>query len=467
MSAATDSFPSCRTAGGARVRALSVLRAAVVGGLLFVVAGAALAQTPPQNGAAAAVAGPATSPAAPNQAGVVVLVEGDARLAQGGAKPRAAKVGDVVSEGDLLITGRDGELHMTMQDTGFIALRPNTRFKVVSYKAEGGDDDGGIFRLVAGGFRSITGWIGKFNARGYQVRTPTATIGVRGTDHEPRYIPEGSTEGEAGTYDRVYAGQTYIETPAGEASVAPNQAGFASVRPRQRPQLLAAVPAFFRPGPHEAEIEKKHAEIQQQIDQRRQERRKAIAEKRVALAAAREQADAARQQNKAAAEQRKQAAQEEQRETREKREALQQDAKAATERSDGLREKRKALQEDVKSGRVTGAELRQRRKALQEEAEAVAQAQADVERRRRALQDATDARIDERFKATQERQQALHEQQLDVRGKRKALEAERDSTGAEIKTLQQQENRRYRDELKADRQRDNPAAPADGRQTTD
>ena len=94
-----------------------------------------------------------TSIATPNQAGVIILVEGDAHISHEQSKLRPVKVGDVISEGDRIVTGKDGELHMTMRDTGFIALRQNTRFRVISYQADGGNEDNGIFRLVTDGFR--------------------------------------------------------------------------------------------------------------------------------------------------------------------------------------------------------------------------------------------------------------------------------------------------------------------------
>jgi hypothetical protein len=387
----------------------------------------------------------------PNQAGTIVLVEGEARIVPAGAAARPAKVGDVVHEGDTLITRKDGEVHLTMQDTGFIALRPNTRFGIVSYKADGDEGDKGIFRLLAGGFRSVTGWIGKFNARGYQVHTPTATIGIRGTDHEPRYIPEGSAEGEPGTYDRVFVGQSYIETPAGQAAISPNQAGFVSVSPRDRPRLLAGVPVFFRPSPHEAEIAAKHAEIQRMIDQRREERRKVIKEKQAELGAARAQATALREQNKEAMDQQKSATQEQIRAMQAKREKLKADTTAANEAQKAIQAKRKALQEDVAAGRVSREELQKRQKALREESEAVQRALQDVRERQKALNDESDAQADARSKAVQQRLKAMDDKRHNVTEKRHTLETESESMRKEMKGLQTQENKRFREELKADR----------------
>lgn len=221
--------------------------------------------------------------AAPNLAGMVELVEGDVKVYDKAKKPRHVVVGDSILEGEGIVTGRDGELHIDMEDGGLIAVRPNTRMSIVAYRAEGDDQDKGIFSLLQGTFRSVTGWIGKFNPRSYQVRTPTATIGVRGTDHEPLVIPEGSREGEPGSYDKVNAGGTFIQTRHGSIDVKPDQAGFAPLRGRPLPRLLPQVPAFFKATRHEAAIAARHEAVRKVIDQRRDERRKAIQEKKSQL----------------------------------------------------------------------------------------------------------------------------------------------------------------------------------------
>ncbi len=247
-----------------------------------------------------------------SSAGKIDLIAGDVRILQIGMQPRGAAVGETVHEGDTLVTGRNGELHVTMQDTGFIALRPNTRIKIVSLKADGGSDDNAVFSLLVGSMRSITGWIGRYNSKAYQVRTPTATVGIRGTDHETRYIPPGSADGEPGTYDKVFSGETSIQTVAGFADVTPEHAGYGSNDAVQIPQVLPRIPAFFRPGPHEDLINTKHAEIQKMIEQRREERRKIVAEKLAALIASREVLTAQNAKNKADAGRRKSEAQEQQ-----------------------------------------------------------------------------------------------------------------------------------------------------------
>lgn len=260
-------------------------------------------------------------------AGKVELVEGDARIVALGQKPRPAKVGDLVNQGDTLITGKDGEIHLAMQDAGFIALRPGTQFSVISYHADADDKDNGIFGLLSGGFRSVTGWIGKFNRPSYQVRTPTATIGIRGTDHEPRYIPEGSSEGPAGTYDKVYAGESYIKTAQGEAAINPDQAGFVASA-EEEPRRLDQVPGFFRPGRHETYIARKHEEIQAIIVERREARRKFMAERREELAARRAEKNEEQIRNDDALDQRLKESGERHRELQEERKAAREERKA-------------------------------------------------------------------------------------------------------------------------------------------
>ncbi|HLX23145.1 MAG TPA: hypothetical protein VKR38_07355 [Usitatibacter sp.] len=392
----------------------------------------------------------ASAPATPNVAGTVVLADGQAQVSSGGKAARGLKAGDTVNEGDR-ISSTNGEVHVKMQDAGFIVVRPNTQVEIVSYKADGGDDDKGVFRLISGGLRSISGWIGKFNRKDYVVKTATATIGIRGTDHETRYIPEGSPEGEAGTYDRVYAGETVIETPEGQTTVSPNQAGFQSANRKGRPRLLKDIPGFFRPGPHEADINAKHAAIQQEIDQRREERRKVIREKAAALKEARAKTVSLAQDTRAAAKQAQQQAADQRKELKAKHDALRAEITQAEQLRQEIVAKRKELQDKLKTGDITQPEVRTRRQELKQKNELLAKSWESIKQHRKELLDAGDAQLDEQYDAALARAKALHDQQLETREKRDDLQQERESAVKEIGTMQKEENQRYRQELKADK----------------
>ena len=220
------------------------------------------------------------APAAATLAGKVDAADGTVRILDRERKPRTPKSGDPVYEGESIVTGPDGELQVQMEDGGLIAVRPSTKMRIAQFRAEGDDEDRLTFGLLEGSFRSVTGWIAKLRGNRYQVRTPTATIGVRGTDHEPMHVLEGSSLGEPGTYEKVNQGGTYLQTKQGRVEVAPGKAAFAGFKPGERPRLLERVPALFRAGRHDERMTKRYHEIQQRLPQQREERRKGIEERR-------------------------------------------------------------------------------------------------------------------------------------------------------------------------------------------
>ena len=235
--------------------------------------GLALAQP-----AKAAPAAP-TAPATRNEAGKIELVNGAVVITGADRTRRTPKQGDLLYEGDAVATGADGELQAEMMDSGVIAIRPNTEMSITKYQAEGTSTDTSIFGLVKGSFRSITGWIGKNNPTRYRINTPTATVGVRGTDHEPLVIPAGSTTGEPGTYDKVAAGRSFIEGKTGRVDVTPGRTGFFSHTARERPRVLAANPTFYRPTRNEARLEGRHERLRPVLEQRRTERQTFVRER--------------------------------------------------------------------------------------------------------------------------------------------------------------------------------------------
>lgn len=188
-------------------------------------------------------------------AGEIRFVQGSVNIQLANGKTTQAQRGSKIAEGDIIITGSTGYAQLTMSDDTVIAVRPDTQLKVETYRYSGKEDgnEKSVFGLLRGGFRTITGWIGRKNKDAYLVRTPTATIGIRGTDHESLYIPvpgPGQTSiGEPGTYDRVNTGQTVIQTSGGRIELNANQIGFAAARPDTVPVRLAHVPLFMRSTP--------------------------------------------------------------------------------------------------------------------------------------------------------------------------------------------------------------------------
>jgi hypothetical protein len=198
-------------------------------------------------------------------AGKIDLIEGNVSVTNAAGQLRIPGSGERIEAGDTISTGRDGEIQVHMDDNGLIAVRANTYLKIESYKAEGGADDNAVFRLLKGSFRSVTGWIGKINPQRYAVRTSTATIGVRGTDHETLVIEEGA---DAGTYDKVTTGETELATRLGKVSVLPGHAAYTPKAGLQAPMVLAAIPPVFVVGKHEDRVEASKKLLEETRDDR-------------------------------------------------------------------------------------------------------------------------------------------------------------------------------------------------------
>ena len=189
------------------------------------------------------------------EAGRFQFVHGEVSITHPNGSQSAAHKGDLVDEGDTIATGALAQAQLVMKDEGLIALRPDSRLKIDVYRFSGKADgsEQGVFGLLKGGFRSITGWIGRANKENYKIRTATATIGIRGTDHESLYIapplPGETPMGPAGTYDKVNTGQTYLETSAGRVELSVNQVGFVPASGNTPPVRLQSMPSFLKATP--------------------------------------------------------------------------------------------------------------------------------------------------------------------------------------------------------------------------
>ncbi len=81
---------------------------------------------------------------------------------------------------DTLITGHNGQTQVRFTDGGLLALSKNSRLDIQHYQAnETGPDV--VMELIEGGFRTLTGTLGKHRHDAYEVKTPVGTIGIRGT----------------------------------------------------------------------------------------------------------------------------------------------------------------------------------------------------------------------------------------------------------------------------------------------
>ena len=185
-------------------------------------------------------------------AGQVQIVVGAAQLIDLAGRSRPLERGAEVKQGDRIVTGEGALVQMKMTDGALLSVRTDTDVTVEKYRhnEKSAQDSGMLLKLARGALRSITGWIGGNNPDAYKVVTPTATIGIRGTDHEPVFIPEPKPGeipvGQPGTYDKVNSGATTIHTQIGMIDVKPGQVGFVPMTPGVAPRVLPGIPEFFK-----------------------------------------------------------------------------------------------------------------------------------------------------------------------------------------------------------------------------
>ncbi|MGI9271095.1 MAG: FecR family protein [Woeseiaceae bacterium] len=130
-----------------------------------------------------------TGTAHAQEAGSVTFASGDVSAERQPAVALAK--GDAVFSSDAVVTGSASRAQLTMSDGAKIAIRPDSRIVIDEYvfaaansagTAVSTSDDSSVISLVKGGFRSITGAIGKDNPQNYEVRTAVGVLGIRGTN---------------------------------------------------------------------------------------------------------------------------------------------------------------------------------------------------------------------------------------------------------------------------------------------
>lgn len=177
--------------------------------------------------------------------GTVLFVHGEVSIFSPTGEKRNANRGDAVFEGDRIVSSAASSMQIKMVDSGYLAIRPSTEIRIDKYRFEQTQDDRAETSLLKGGLRSITGTIGKTRKESFKLRTPVATIGIRGTDLEVFYVPSGRDKLLAqGAYLRINSGKGYLQTFEGVQFVSPNQTGYVRDK-RELPKLIQLPADFF------------------------------------------------------------------------------------------------------------------------------------------------------------------------------------------------------------------------------
>jgi hypothetical protein len=127
----------------------------------------------------AIAAGPAFGQAV--AAGRIKAVTGDVQVVRANT-PSPAQAGQAVFEGDVLRTGSNGHVGVTLKDDTRVSLGPSSEIRVDRFSyapAEG--QFAVVLKIARGVVAYVSGRIAKLAPDAIRIETPSAILGVRGT----------------------------------------------------------------------------------------------------------------------------------------------------------------------------------------------------------------------------------------------------------------------------------------------
>lgn len=144
-----------------------------------------------------ASAGASIAHAADSVGSILFAVRGVEIVRVDGSVENGAK-GTELYQGDKVVTGEKGRAQIQFVDGARTALRPSTELVIETYEPTTANNDAGlvvggggsaVLGLLKGGMRAVSGSITKDNPDAMSVKTPVATMGIRGTDFTAVLLP--------------------------------------------------------------------------------------------------------------------------------------------------------------------------------------------------------------------------------------------------------------------------------------
>ena len=171
-----------------------------------------------------------------NMSGTLVVQRADGTVSVVGPKSE-------VFAGDMLITAKDSYAQVEMNDGTKMTIRPNSNLRIEAYqfRKEAPKEDNIVLRLLRGGFRTVTGLIGKRgNTDAYKLRAATATIGIRGTDFSTRLCATKDCRDDEAAGNPAVKPQAVKSTVVGRVMLAQGDLSVKEVNGKERKLQLGA-----------------------------------------------------------------------------------------------------------------------------------------------------------------------------------------------------------------------------------
>jgi hypothetical protein len=132
----------------------------------------------------------ATPAASQNQIAQVKTVSGQVTIERGSGQT-SPKAGDPLFEKDTIVTGADGSIGITFIDNTVMSAGPSSEISLEQFKFDSSNFNGSMLtELRKGTLSVVSGDIARSSPGAMKVRTPAATLGVRGT----RFVAEATDD---------------------------------------------------------------------------------------------------------------------------------------------------------------------------------------------------------------------------------------------------------------------------------
>jgi len=162
---------------------------------------------------------------------------------------RKLKQGEPVFLGDKVVTGEDGFVKLRMIDDALLDLRCFSIMVIEEY-ALNTSNRRSILNLLQGSLKKVTGKIGKLTEDVYELRTPVASVGVRGTEYALRVFQSkgcgGTVDADDGFYLEVIKGLVDVHNKAGRQVIAKGETAYVPL-PKAVPQKVKIKPGIIKP----------------------------------------------------------------------------------------------------------------------------------------------------------------------------------------------------------------------------
>lgn len=124
-----------------------------------------------------------TTTASTEKIGTMKLVEGEVKVFSLSGTQVLAKSGHELMAGDKLVSGTNGSASLVLRDGTVLMLSAKSTLDLKSFTFDSTTNAGSmLLSLTKGTMRAVTGLIAKRNPNAVEIKTPTLSVGVRGTD---------------------------------------------------------------------------------------------------------------------------------------------------------------------------------------------------------------------------------------------------------------------------------------------